>query len=252
MTKSNQIDVSSSSQLSDDELLIGEPTRKALKKLTDVQKNKSLIGMRACLGAIAIYLRKKLPLENKVLKSLGFLNPQNISTVSGKVQDVQFIARTFQMKVLDIVNVTDEWKVLCMDDDVKSILRNQRVDHFWRQIFSLQTSAGEARYPYLTNVIKSGLVLPHGNADVERALSVNNSLVTPERSQLSEKVIIVLRSTKDMLKFCEPSVKSSSKVASYKENYRCCQMCSFRVFEQTRNGLLEARGGKEKKINEKS
>ena len=155
----------------------------------------------------------KLPLENKVLKSLGFLNPQNIPTSTGSVQDVEFIARTFHVEASDIVNVADEWKVLCMDDNVKSLgLPNQRVDHFWRQVFSLQTSFGEARYPYLTNVIKSALILPHGNADVERALSVNNSLVTRERSLLSENAINGLRTTKDMVKFCDPQLNRPQKL----------------------------------------
>jgi len=154
------------------------------------------------------------------------------------------------MKASDIVNVTDEWKVLCMDDDVKSILRNQRVDHFWRQIFSLQTSAGEARYPYLTNVIKSGLVLPHGNADVERALSVNNSLVTTERSQLSEKVIIGLRSTQDMVKFCDPQLNRPQKLPLTKKTIaaaRCAHSEYLNRLEMYRKNQEEEKRRKEMK-----
>jgi len=34
------------------------------------------------------------------------------------------------------------------------------------------------RYPTVTDVLKMALSLPHRNADVERGLSINNSIVT--------------------------------------------------------------------------
>ena len=47
----------------------------------------------------------------------------------------------------------------------------------------------------LTNDVNAALVLPRGNADVERGVSVNNSVVTAERNKLGEGTISGLRAT---------------------------------------------------------
>ena len=50
------------------------------------------------------------------------------------------------------------------------------------EVFKLKTSSGNKKYPHLKNVVKAALVLPHGNADVGRGVSVNNRIVTAERN----------------------------------------------------------------------
>ena len=70
-----------------------------------------------------------------------------------------------------------------------------RVDHYWRGVLKLKTSNGNTKYPQLTNDVNAALVLPHGNADVERGVSVNNSGVTAERNKLGEGTISGLRAT---------------------------------------------------------
>ena len=75
-----------------------------------------------------------------------------------------------------------------------------KVDHFWREVFSHATSNDTRKYATLTDVLKMALSLPHGNADVERGLSVNNSIVTKERYQLREAAINGLRA-KGAVKF---------------------------------------------------
>jgi len=61
-----------------------------------------------------------------------------------------------------------------------------RLDHYWREVFKLKTSSGSTQYLHLTDVVKAALVLPHGNADVERGKSVNNRVLTAERNKLNE------------------------------------------------------------------
>jgi len=41
------------------------------------------------------------------------------------------------------------------------------VDHSWKEVFQVKTSSGSKTYSHLTNVVKTALVLPDGNADVE-------------------------------------------------------------------------------------
>ena len=110
------------------------------------------------------------------------------------------------------MTVKDEWKVLCLGDDMKLFSSINRVDHFWREIFMLKRSDGQPKYPCLTDVVKTALVIPHGNADVERGLSVNNSFVTAGRSLLSETVINGVRATKDVVQFCDPELNRPEKL----------------------------------------
>ena len=56
------------------------------------------------------------------------------------------------------------------------------------------------------------MVLPHGNSDVERGISVNSRMLTSERNKLSEETINRLRNTKDMVKFSDPQSHRPERV----------------------------------------
>ena len=59
---------------------------------------------------------------------------------------------------------------------------------------------GEVKYPQVFKVVKSALILAHGNADVERGFSESGKSVTKERIRLSESSINGIRSTSDGMK----------------------------------------------------
>jgi len=61
-------------------------------------------------------------------------------------------------------------------------------------------------------LVKTALVLPHSNTDVERSLSVNNGTVTMDKIQLGETAINGLRSIKDYVKFCDPAAMRPNKI----------------------------------------
>ena len=82
------------------------------------------------------------------------------------------------------------------DKDITKPDKDTRVDHYWRRIFKLQKTNGNSRYPLLTRIVKTALVLPHGNSDVERGISVNSRMLTNERNKLFEVTINRLRATK--------------------------------------------------------
>ena len=53
-----------------------------------------------------------------------------------------------------------------------------RIDHYWAKVFQKKTQlSGTGMFPYLKKLIKAGLMLSHGNADVERSLSVNKQAI---------------------------------------------------------------------------
>ncbi|CAF4553885.1 unnamed protein product [Rotaria sp. Silwood2] len=65
----------------------------------------------------------------------------------------------------------------------------------------MKNSSGNTKFLILSKLVKSILSLSHGNADVERGFSENASLVTDDRSSLSNASINGLRATKDAVKF---------------------------------------------------
>ena len=106
---------------------------------------------------------------------------------------------------LDVSNVQDEWRVYSVDQGVEQLEKGQRVDHFWRAVFSLKSLDGTGpRFSALPKVVKSGLILAQSNAESERSLSVNARIVTQERTLLGERTIVGLRTVKDAVKFHDP------------------------------------------------
>ena len=91
------------------------------------------------------------------------------------------------MPAADITNVSDEWRLYIYDEEIRKPGKGTRVDHQWRDIFELQTAMETRRYPLLTRIVKAALVLPHGNSDVKRGISVNSRMLTTERNIYGRK-----------------------------------------------------------------
>jgi hypothetical protein len=102
-------------------------------------------------GFIAFYLQGKLPFRNKHLASIGYLNPQKIAL--SKQSDIELIAKKLFVSDNNILKVTDEWKLLSMDQSRHS-LSYKRVDHFWREVFSQTASNDTRKYPTVTGVLR--------------------------------------------------------------------------------------------------
>ena len=69
--------------------------------------------------------------------------------------------------------------------------RTIRVDHYWRTIQALQTSAGKPKYDSLVKLVKVLSVIPHCNATVEHGLSVAKRNLTDKRTNLSTESVVV-------------------------------------------------------------
>ena len=63
---------------------------------------------------------------------------------------------------------------------------------------------GKIKYKCLPELVKSALILPHGNADVERSLSVNTSVVTQDRPHIGEETVCAISIVKDAVEFLDP------------------------------------------------
>ena len=208
--KLSTLDLACHSQLPDGDLVIGEPTRRELKKLKEDKQKAEFLGIRSFFTTVTAFLQSRLPFENKLLRFLSCLNPEMRSNAS--LRATEYVATKLRIQVADITNVSDEWRLYLHDKDITKPDKDTRVDHYWRCIFKLQKTNGNSRYPLLTRIVKTALVLPHGNSDVEREISVNSRMLTNERNKLSEVTINGLRATKDMIKFSDPQLHRPERI----------------------------------------
>ena len=61
-------------------------------------------------------------------------------------------------------------------------------------------------------LVKSALILPHGNTDVERSLSMNASVVTEDRPHIGEETVCAIRTVNDV-EFVDPVSNQPQKRA---------------------------------------
>ena len=123
------------------------------------EKHKLLIlGMKKFLIASAKHLQAKLPLCNSIIKHCRCLNPsyrQQAWTVDSVKVLVQKLAKCVNVEEDQL---SDEWRLYQLESIPHSFVQDdssniRRIDHYWRDIFSLQSSSG-VRYPCLMTFVK--------------------------------------------------------------------------------------------------
>ena len=108
-------------------------------------------------------------MRNGLLKDLTCLDPAKKAEAS-TVSSIQELARSLQ-PTLNVSLVFDEWKLYQNDTECATTdVPNQRVDHFWREVFKLKDNDGNFRYQVLRLFVKSALTLAQTNAESERSL----------------------------------------------------------------------------------
>lgn len=115
-------------QLTDNELSIGDQTRKALACLNPAKQRLAILGIRAFYVATVSHLQLRLPLGNKLLRDLGCLNPLKRNRKSTDTS-IQNLTRKLQPQ-LEVTSVLDEWKCLQEDREVSELDSTQRIDHY--------------------------------------------------------------------------------------------------------------------------
>ena len=108
---------------------------------------------------------------------------------------------------MDLDKLGDEWRIYQLETITEDWYREFeepekliRVDHFWRKVDDLKDAMGERKFPSIMKVVKTALILGHGNAAVERGFSESGQSVTADRVCLSEASINGIRATTDGLK----------------------------------------------------
>ena len=71
-------------------------------------------------------------------------------------------------------------------------LATAEIDTYWHRVAQITDSLGKLRYPLLTKLAKSVLIIPHGNADIERMFSHLGLNKTKLRNSLSVDTLTAL------------------------------------------------------------
>ncbi|XP_053405310.1 titin homolog [Mercenaria mercenaria] len=146
------------------------------------------------------------------------------------------------------VNIVDEWKVYQTEDDLKE---EDRIDHYWRQVFVKKLDSGQLKYRFLLQLVKKALVLPHGNLEVERSLSVNTSVVTKDRVALGEKTVTAIRTLKDIVKFSDPVDEQPHKIPLNSEILLAAKMAHNKYKQRIETGKEERAKKKQEREKER-
>ena len=136
------------------------------------------------------YLINHLPIDNKHLRDVSFLHP-NLGHSEHGTQAIRRLAVMMPTISQEVALITDAWNVHMVGavgtDDTDCV--EERVDHYWANVFQEKSHQGEFKYSFLQKLVKNLLSLDHGNA-----------AVTPDMTSLSDVAINGLRTVKDYVK----------------------------------------------------
>ncbi|CAF4117335.1 unnamed protein product [Rotaria magnacalcarata] len=224
-------------QLNNKHIRIGEETRKLLNHLTQQEREKVFEDVKKIYHTTAEYLKKNLPLKNSFLSDVQILHPsyRSVEYSDKIVRIARAVPGLLSEREIDYSR--DEWLIYSLDNNIDEkwyikkkkkdcsgteLIIYHRIDYYWNKVLNIKTANGFAKYPTLSKLIKNILIIPHGNADVERGFSINENLVPENRSKLSCLSINGLRSTYDGVKFIGNG--SSHKVPINREIIKSIKM----------------------------
>lgn len=85
--------------------------------------------------------------------------------------------------------ILDEFLLLKSESQLPKYYYHERIDTYWQRIFDIKRESGEYKYVYIPILIKSVLILSHGQADVERGFSKSVRTLTKERANMNEQTL---------------------------------------------------------------
>ena len=156
--------------LSNSQIEVGENTRSALSKLTTDQQKVALTGMNQFYVETTKQLINHLPIDNKLLRVVSFLDAKLRHSEHGAqaIRRIAIMIPTISQE--EVALITDEWNVYmagAVDTD-DTDCEEERVDHYWANVFHEKSHQGKFAYFILQKLVK-GLSIVHDKADVELA-----------------------------------------------------------------------------------
>lgn len=181
-------------------MVIESKQQELLKKLDKTDRINFMYKIRKHYEAACRHLIEKTSVSNNLLKSLSVLSPTEKSSPTNERKIVKVAqAMPFNISETDLIN---EYILYHADNQSLSTKEHIRVDTYWGQIFETkQEITGNKKYPTLEKVVKTALILSHGNAQVERGFSQSGHIMTDERSSTSERTLNSIMTVKSCLTY---------------------------------------------------
>ena len=168
----------------------------------------------------AKYAMKKLPIDSDFLASLSWLYPR--ARDYGNLNQVLAISRCLSQVIDDgeRAQLEEEFMDYCTSDLPPDFVVTSTIiiDAYWNSIGQIKDSTGQPRYPLLTKLAKAALIVPHGNADVERSFSHMGLNKTKLRNSLGVDTLNALLQLQCNTKEPCYSFKPTSQMISRCEN----------------------------------
>jgi len=117
------------------------------------------------------YALSHLPIKNEFLLKLNWLYP-NVYDYSN-VSNVLHVAPNLPQVISEIEKplLREEFMDYCMSELPQSFSTSEmQIDSYWHKVGEMKDDS-ELKYPLLAKLAKSVLIIPHGNADIERLFS---------------------------------------------------------------------------------
>ena len=152
--------------------------------------------VRKIYHAVAQYFKTNLPLKNLFLHEVPVLHSSFQSVQY--TDEITRIAKAAPALLNDtevdqvrddclnssLEDINEIWIIESKSDDGSKIgkIIYRRIDYCWNRVLSIKTADGRLKFSTLFKLIKNILSISHGNADVERVFSINENIVTTNRS----------------------------------------------------------------------
>lgn len=183
ITKINSTNLSKKNLLDVDEIDLGYTTRAMIrkinkeKKIADFALSQFRRECQICFKEFIIKLLEKSPLSYSITKATSCFDPAiaaNINVRKIRCRNLLTILEEHHwINGIEADKADRQFEKVCsipyVIEELKQFRRaNQRVDHFWENLFCKQPDTEE-----ITFIMKLVMIMYHGNANVERGFSVN-------------------------------------------------------------------------------
>lgn len=134
---------------------------------------------------VALRLKQYLQFENKLLRNCSALCPTKKNNKKLEKKFV-FLAESFPSVVPTEELSSLRLEVRVLQSNTSSETPDDKITSYWTKI------QNTGKFPVLTKLVRAILVLPHGNADVERVFSNLSDVVQKKRQSLNSETITAL------------------------------------------------------------
>jgi hypothetical protein len=181
--------------VSREKIVLGDDVHNHIQKLNEGQKQAFISSVRNhYVAAVRHLFQKSLSFHKKsVIRHLNFLQLSELNS-SCSCDNVSSVAKVLPVECrLD--TLADEWKLLQQSSvsgnerAAASASSPRRIDEEWNAVVSEKNVLGSPKYPVLSGIVKTSLILAHGSADVERRFSRSRRVLTEDRACMSERTL---------------------------------------------------------------